>query len=123
MIKDVIQSEQLSWLDIVEPKVVDEDDLSYKDEDFIPSTGCPHMPEYIVKNERWANGDTSPEALEHMAEVMLGEVEVFKDTNMDIYKYHGVTTAIIGNKVWVAYQFGKKLVRYIPHPADTDDGE
>lgn len=121
MSKKSIASGQLSLFDLIEPVQVDEEDLSYTEKDFIPSSGCPHMPEYIVVGQTWADGDTSDEALEHLQEVELSLPTTFKDTNMDIYKYLPISASIIGKKVWIAYQYNQKLVRYIPHPTDTDD--
>lgn len=123
MSKNVASSSQLSWFDIVEPVQVDEDDLTTKPEQFIPVAGYPHMPEYFVKEQRWANGDTSPEDLEHLLYVNLTLPEIFRDGNKDIFKYLPISGAIIGKRVWVAYRFHQKLVRYIPHPADVDDSE
>jgi hypothetical protein len=82
------------------------------------------MPEYIVCGyASWADGDNSPAQMERMAEVFLGDGRSFQDGKKNLYKYYCVTTAIINNKVWLAYQFDHELFRYIPHSDDDEEEE
>ncbi len=110
-----MQLQQLSWLDMAEqqPAVDEDEDLKSTWEDFVYNDEYPHMPQYVVKEHSWADGDTSQEALEKLAAVCLGDVNIFRDTRQDVFRYFCITVAIIGKHVWCAYEFDKKLTRYI----------
>lgn len=110
-------NKQLSWIDQLEQD--DEDLTSRHAKDFMPAPGYPHMPLYWVISQCWADGDTSPEALTSLAEGSLGEMLSFHDHQGRAYKYFCITFSIINNKVWLAYQFDRKLIGYVKHHSET----
>jgi hypothetical protein len=61
------------------------------------------MPEYIVVERKWADGDISPDQLERLSHILLGEPETIKRSDTgEKFKYCVETSAVIGTRVWVA---------------------
>ena len=109
---------QLSWMDLIEQdEQAQDDDLS------TISQWHSAIPEYIVTQHTWADGDTTPAALEKLSHVLLGTPEIMarSDTG-EKFKYVIVTTAVIGQKVWCACQLVGSLKDLFGQALGDDDG-
>lgn len=100
MSKSVAPAGQLSLWDMIEQDEQAQDDLSTM------AQWHHEVPEYVVTQHSWADGDTSPDALEKLSHVLLGTPEILaRSDSHEKYKYMIVTTAVIAGKVWCACQF------------------